>query len=186
MLCGGCCWFATGRRGCDIWVLGALWKKQAWPERFGVEKGHLAFAGEQTFEGVSPYPPCSPGPILPRSPGLHLLCTLHKGKTRPCLLGEAPAPSSHRRLGGEWHVWRGGRIPEPAETLRGAWLKIALLTKASFSLSPSSSQALGADDGLSGCRNCSVGSYTRADPWEEALVSSSLKAAVNLASSSLK
>lgn len=62
VLCGWCCWFATRRRECSIWALGALWTKQAWPERFEVEKGHLPFAGEQPFEGISPL-----HPLLPRS-----------------------------------------------------------------------------------------------------------------------
>lgn len=175
-----------GGRGCNIWALGAIWKKQAWPERFGVEKRHWAFAGEQPFEGVSPYSPCSPGPIQPRSLGFHLLCTLHRGKMCPCLLGEALAPSSHPGLGGEWHVWRGGRIPEPSEMPRGAWLKIALLTKGSFSLSP----VIPSPGGrrwlvwLQKLQRWLLHSYTRADPRQEALVSSSLKAVVNLASSS--
>jgi len=97
-----------------------------WPEKSGVGKGHLAFAGEQLFEGVSPYPPRSPGPIQPRSTVHRLLSVLHSEKTRLRLLGAAP--SSHPGLRGEWHVWRGGRIPEPA----GGWLKIALLTKSLF------------------------------------------------------
>lgn len=69
---------------------------------------------------------------------------------------------------------------------RGAWLKIALLTKGSFSLSP----VIPSPGGrrwlvwLQKLQRWLLHSYTRADPQQEALVSSSLKAVVNLASSS--
>lgn len=81
----GCCQFATGMIGCDIWALDALWKRQAWPERFGDEKGHLAFVGEQAFEGVSSYPASV------------------TQETSPFALGSA-GTQLPPRTGGEWHV----------------------------------------------------------------------------------
>lgn len=81
----GCCQFATGMMGCDIWALDALWKRQAWPERFGDEKGHFAFVGEQAFEGVSPYP-----------------ASVTQEKS-PFALGSA-GTQLPPRTGGEWHV----------------------------------------------------------------------------------
>lgn len=79
VFCGGCCQFATGMMGCNIWALGALWKKQVWPESSGDEKGHLAFVGEQTFEGLSPYPSALQSPSS--------LC--HAGKKVHFALGSA-------------------------------------------------------------------------------------------------
>lgn len=83
--CGWCCQFATGMMACNIWALDALWKKQAWPESSGDEKGHLAFVGEQTFEGLSPCPSALQSPSSLYHAGKKCICF---GKC------EHPAPTS--------------------------------------------------------------------------------------------
>lgn len=166
MLCGGSCHFAIGMRGCDVWV------PFAWPESFGVEKRHWASAG------VSPnLPPVTAPPLL-----------VAQGQGASLFAWEAPAPSSHPELGDEFGEERGSQSPAKGSVdAKRIANKSLFQPVVSICLSPlpCHPQPQGQTKACVAAETAALALTPLQTPWEEALVSSSLKAAVNWASSRL-